>query len=156
MIKFAFSAEEWGYIATSVLSFVRGTMNVNRSTYPNYHGMRFKVGLKCDLCCEETTPCARHQMEGCTDDDCLCILSLRHLLTEFPTCKRNQLNKRCFSELNKSPWAQAEGKKLCLLFQYRLFLYFIMLYSFHIKYKKAVTIHRDLQKNVQLVKKRKL
>ena len=112
VVMLFFSAKEWGNIAESVLPFVRSTMNIIRSTYPNYHGMRFKVGLKCDLCCEETTSCSRHQKKGCTDDDCVCILSLRHLLTKSPTCKRNRLNMRSFSELKKSAWAQAEGKKI--------------------------------------------
>ena len=82
------------------------------STDPKYSGIRSKVGLKCDLCTEENTPCARHQKEGCNNDDCVCILSLRHLLKKAPSCKRNLLNKRHFSELNNSPWAQAEGTKL--------------------------------------------
>ena len=114
VIKFYFliSAKQWGNLAKSVLSFVRDIMKIIPSTYPMYFGMRYKVGLKCDLCCEETTPCSRHQKEGCTDDDCVCILSLRHLLKKSPTCKKNQLNyKRSVSELSKSPWVQAEGKK---------------------------------------------
>ena len=107
-----FSAKEWGNIAKSVLSFVRHTMEEICSTYPKYSDMRSKVGLKCDLCTEENTPCARHQKEGCTNDDCVCILSLGHLQKKAPSCKRNLLNMRNFSELNNSPWAQAEGTKL--------------------------------------------
>ena len=91
-----FSAEEWGNIAKSVLSFLRHTMKEICSTYPKYSGTRSKVGLKCDLCTEENTPCDRHQKEGCTSDDCVCILSLGHLLKKAPSCKRNLLNKRNF------------------------------------------------------------
>ena len=107
-------------------------MEIIPSTYPNYLGMRYKVGLKCDLCCEETTPCARHQKESCTDNDCVCILSLRYLLKKFPTCKRNQLNcKRSISELGKSPWVQAEGKKKFFTVHHFLVCYLMMVYSCH-------------------------
>ena len=104
-----------GNIAKSVLFFVRETMKSIRATYPIYHGMRFEVGLKCDLCCDE--PCDRHELEGCTDDDCVCILSLSHLLSKRPKCTRNQLNENILSEHSKSDWALAEGKNVFLLCQ---------------------------------------
>ena len=105
---------------SSVLSALRAAITKVQSC-PCYQGVRYKFGLKCDLCLEEKTPCLRHEKEACTDDDCVCILSLECLKKEFVVCPRNRCGKNS-SKLHKTFWVNVTGKKMCFFAELRNFV----------------------------------
>ena len=107
-------------IARSVLSALHAAVTKVQSC-PNYQGVRFDFGLKCDLCLEEKTPCLRHENEACTDDDCVCILSLECLKKEFAVCPRNRTGK-ISSKLHETFWVNVTGKKMCFFAELRNFV----------------------------------
>ena len=83
--------------------------------------MRYKFGLKCDLCCDKTNdPCERHDRKACPNSDCVHIWDLKNLKKPLHECKNNWLATR-ISELHETTWVKAIGKNvfcvyLCLLF----------------------------------------
>lgn len=91
-------------------SFLCGAICEIQSTLPTYSGMKYDLGLKCDLCLQESNRCDRHQMEGCTNEDCVHLLRLEDLENGKNTCDRNLHGERDFSELSKCAWINQAGK----------------------------------------------
>ena len=85
-------------------------MNEMRATYPTYRGMKYYLGLKCDLCSEETSRCLRHEKEACSDEECVHLLLVEDLENGNITCDLNKWGEKDFSDLHKSEWIQQRGK----------------------------------------------
>ena len=74
--------------------------------------MRYKFGLKCDLCCDKTNkPCERHNVKACSNGDCVHIWDLESLKKPLHQCKNN-LVALDFSKLHESTWVKATGKNV--------------------------------------------
>ena len=112
---------EWTDISRRVLSALDGIIRNIQSTHPSFKGMRYKFGLKCDLCCNETNePCERNNEKACSHGDCVHIWDLESLKKPLHQCKNN-LHALKISKLHESTWVKATGKNafcvyLCLLF----------------------------------------
>ena len=120
---------EWTHIARMVLSALDGIIRNIQSTQPSFKGMRYKFGLKCDLCTGKTNkPCERHNVEACSNGDCVHILDLKRLKKPLYQCNYNLVALNV-SELHESTWVKATGKNvfcvyLCLLFKVPLTPFF--------------------------------
>ena len=102
--------DAWTDIARNVLSTLEDVMKRIQSDNPSFKGIRYDFGFKCDLCSEEKTPCLRHDKEGCTDDDCVCILSLECLRKNPTFCQRTYGGKQISSRLHETFWLKRRGK----------------------------------------------
>ena len=85
-----------------------------QSTHPSFKGMRYKFGLKCDLCINKTDrPCERHGKKACSEDDCAHIWSLDELKEPLISCRKNESGAGD-SELHQTPWVKATGRMFFL------------------------------------------
>ena len=107
--------DAWTDIARNVLSTLQDVMKRIQSDNPSFKGIRYDFGFKCDLCGEEKMPCLRHKKEGCTDDDCVCILSLECLKKKSTFCQRNLGGTRISSRLHETFWLKQRSKFFYLI-----------------------------------------
>ena len=92
-----------------VLSALDRIIKNIQSTHPSFKGMRYKFGLKCDLCCDEANePCERHNVKACSHGDCVHIWDLKSLKKPLHQCKNNMLALDN-STLHESAWVKATG-----------------------------------------------
>ena len=97
-----------------VLSALDRIIKNIQSTHPSFKGMRYKFGLKCDLCCDETNePCERHNLKACSHGDCVHICDLKSLKNPLHQCENN-LIALDISKLHESTWVRATGKNVFL------------------------------------------
>ena len=84
-----------------------------QSTNPSLEGVRYKFGLTCDLCSDETNkPCQRHKKKACPNGNCVHIWDLKRSKEPLNYCQRNDAAVNT-SKLHEIAWVKVTGKSKC-------------------------------------------